>query len=86
MRTLSYGGVEFRTRTFDVEAMDGSFTGSYLVADEALEDAMGEDVDEDICCLVYHYVPNEVLDLSAEEIVSKHLDMPFKLIQEVIYE
>jgi hypothetical protein len=81
--SITYDGKDYPVRVFEVVSLDGQIEGTYMIAQECLLDAMddnGEDVDEEI----YHYVEDEALFLSAEEICLKHLDMPFKLIEEII--
>lgn len=91
---VTYDGVDYPVRTFKVEVIGHGYETSYVVAPESLLDAInkkegdayldgnteGSSVDSEI----YHYVEDEVFNLSAKNICDKHLDIPMRLIEEII--
>jgi hypothetical protein len=90
---IEYKGIRYRTRIFNVDLIGQDWEGTYKIAEDELYDAIHESVGEwedlidqseefFIDNEIYHYVENGILDLPAEEICLKHLDIPMKLIQE----
>lgn len=88
MNTITYKGKEYSVRTLTMESEEtGEVT--YTIADESLSKAMEANspelegrVEKAIDESIYFYVEEGVLDLSAEEICEKHLDIPFTFIEE----
>lgn len=82
MKTINFQGKNYPARTF---TMTSEETGevTYTIADETLSEANQESpVDCIIDESIYFYVEKGVLDLSAEEICEKHLDIKFEFISE----
>ena len=81
---VKFNDKEFKTRTFLVKSEE---TGEMqiTIADETLNEEIGglNNVEaESLDCLIYYYVESGILDLPAEEICKKHLDIPFTLLEE----
>lgn len=87
MKTITYNNHQYPIRVFNMRS-DETGTIRCIIADTRLErdlchedDYVCEEV-ENIDEGIYFYVDEGVLDLPAEEICSKHLDIPFKFIKE----
>ena len=91
MDTIKYNGKKYPVRTFHVQHPTEGWKGTYLIATEELMDDLQIESDDDrdeatsIDNIIYHYVENKHIHLPAKEICEKHLDMPFKLIEEITY-
>jgi hypothetical protein len=76
-------GKEFKTRTFLVNSPE---TGEMqiTIADETLNEeieGLNNVKAESVDSMIYYYVESGILELSAEEICEKHLDIQFKLLE-----
>ena len=94
MEKITYNGKDYRTRTFEVtiDEHKDDWVHCYKIAEEELLDDIQanegdewEDYENTVAKEIYHYVENGVLDLSAEEICAKHLDLPMTFISEETY-
>ena len=81
--TVTYEGKDYSVRTFHVEVIGHNHEAKYVIAPESLMDAMA-DKENDIDDMIYHYIQDEHFNLSAQEICEKHLDIPMKLIEEIL--
>jgi len=94
MNTITYKGIEYPTRTFDVRFNDedrGDEENYITIAPQSLSDALGdkkEELDteeEGIDCTIYFYVEDDKFNLDAEEICQNHLDEPLEFVGEEEY-
>lgn len=89
---ITYKGKEYPTRTLKLYSEENDLEMIYTIADEALFNDISKNdkylefgtdefyVDQQI----YYYVEEGCLDLPAEEIAKNHLDIEFKLIEEIL--
>ena len=88
---LEYNGKEYPYRVFHVQHPTEGWEGTYMISTEKLLDDLNiesDDCRDEATSLdesIYHYVETSVLYLPAKEICEEHLDMPFKLIDEVTF-
>ena len=90
MNTITYKGINYPTRTFDVYLADEDENGvqTITIASSELSEALGDRIEvtdseeEEIDNLIYFYVEAECFDLPAEEICRLHLDEEFVLMNE----
>lgn len=95
MNNFNYKGIEYPTRTFDIQLTDdneiqlndGSDIKTITIASSLLDEALGDSQDfgekeEYIDDQIYFYVDEEFFHLDAETICREHLDEPFVLITE----
>lgn len=85
MDYIEFRDKKYPIRTFDVRNVEQGVGGVYTIAEEDLEEALMEADDVEamnIDCGIYFYIPVGYINLSAEEICAKHLDMPFEFIEE----
>lgn len=92
--TVTFDGVEYPVRTFDVNVIDGDYEARYMVAPERLIEAIqkkegdayldGETEGWEVDSEIYHYVEDTYFYESAKLICEKYLDIPMKLIEEII--
>lgn len=96
MDIITYKGKEYKSRIFEVHVLGHNHDATYRVAEESLLDALSKNGECEeyqeigtegyaIDSQIYHYVESKVLELDADEICSKHLDIPMKLLFEVDY-
>lgn len=96
MSKITYLGKDYKVRTFHVEVTGHDYEAEYMIASDDLIDEMREHTGNDDCDfsfgsleegldnMIYHYVDPKCLDLPAAEICEKWLDIPMKLINEIL--
>jgi hypothetical protein len=88
MNKITYKGIDYPTRTFNVVIGYDDEPRQIIIATESLDEAIGTDHEEvgseaeSVDDQIYFYVTDEVLELDAELICYKHLDEPMKFISE----
>jgi hypothetical protein len=88
--SIQFKGVDYPTRTFTVisDEFDGSNT--YTIATESLFNALDDKYEMDgteeknIDEQIYFYVEDEVINLTAHEICSNHLDITMTCVEEIL--
>lgn len=89
MDTITYKGKDYPIRTFEVQhEHSGDKTTIYTIGVDSLWDALNEDGEvpesgEHVDDQIYHYIPDEELNLDAEFICSELLDIPMEFINEL---
>ncbi len=87
MEAITYNGIDYPTRTFDVITDDGAdMTITIANQDllEAIEDGMEVEGSEEeaIDTQIYFYVDNDLFDLDPVEICDEHLDESMEFVTE----
>lgn len=88
--SIDFEGVTYPVRTLKVTHGEDDFEHTYIIAPESMLDAieeyreMNDDEDAEIDNVIYHYVQDEYFFEDAKYICENHLDIPMKLIEEII--